>query len=134
MKSFWRWVQSFGAPIPVTQVLHPVPLAPMRQQQFPDVPGALEASRQQDVRLSELYRRLVRTNNAYVVRDYGEGQVVEFHDPSVPSITPDEAAELASKRSGIRIRPDTVHLPANLVEAPQWYCDVAGSTDAPLPS
>ena len=109
------WQRMLSIPSPIAPSWAPTPVA-MRQEQFPNIPGASEHSRQEDVLLSSAYKRLVKTNNANVTRDYGCGPVAEHHDLPVVPLTADELALLGSARASIRIV-------ASLVPAPNWRCD-----------
>ena len=125
LSRLWQRMLSIPAPIaPAATPLAPPMLPAMRQEQFPEVAGARERSQRQDVQLSSLYQRLVRTNNAYVTRNYGKGAVVEHDDATVAPLTAKERAQLSGPRSAVRFAaPPPPVLVTELVDVPKWLCD-----------
>ena len=108
VSKLWQRMLSISAPASVAALPAVAPSAPMRQEQFPNIDGARQASRREDVKLTTLYTRLVRTNNAYVTRDYGKGPVVE-HDggTALHHLTAKEIAGLQGRRAGIKFTKTT---------------------------
>ena len=100
LKRLWSRLQRVKAPVGIPAIAI-APVAPMRQEQFPDIPGARQAGQQADVRLSSLYERVVRANNANVTRDFGRGPVVIHHDRSVAPLSTEEITELGGIRAGV---------------------------------
>jgi len=97
----WQRLQKVAAPAAVPALVI-APAVPMRQEQFPNIPGQRAASAAQDERLAALYQRVVRANNANVTRDFGRGPAVIHHDSQVPALTAEERGELAEKRAGVK--------------------------------
>lgn len=90
-KRFWTYLGKLGAPPLETPLVAPVPLAPITQEEFAD---HYAESRKEDQQLHKLNMRLVKSNNAYVTRNYGRGPVVEHDDSAIKPITEEELKKL----------------------------------------
>lgn len=104
--TLWLYLGKLGAPPVPEAVVVPVPPPAVTQDQFPATPASFAAAREQDTVVARLYDRVVRANNAHITRDFGSGPVVITNDTSVPILTNDEIAQLASNRLGVKVVED----------------------------
>lgn len=98
LHSLWAWAQKFDAPAPLPAAAIAPVAPPMTQDQFEVEPGlrnALEAQAQAEHALNV---RLIRSNNAFVTRDYGWGPVLVHYDSTVPDLAAHEMAKLAGNK------------------------------------
>jgi len=102
LKTFWEWLQSLGAPVAATGAAAPLAPPAIAQEQFSNAARVSAASRQE--RTKALYERVVRTNNAYVTRNEGSGDVVVHEDRSVKPISASERLEMAELRMDVAFR------------------------------
>lgn len=100
LKDLWaNWKQMKS---PVFLPGQPMPLTPPRlqQEEFSQVEN-------HDARVHQLYRRVIDTNNALVVRNYGSS-VVDESQPELPGMTAAEFTELHELGFGIPVIDDDV--------------------------
>lgn len=97
----WNFFQTVQAPV-ADQIVAPPQVPGLRQDQFPAGPAQIAACHQEDEKLTTLYMRVVRSNNAFVTRDYGRGPVVIHCDSRVPDLTAAEIERLGGKRAGVK--------------------------------
>lgn len=108
-RAFWAYLQTVRAPVNTSAgpSLAPAVPAALSQEEFPATPAQVVSARRQDLQLHSLYKRLVKTNNANVQRDFGQGLVDVHVDRSIQPLTAQELSHLAGSRAGIKVMNDT---------------------------
>ena len=126
LQALWQRIQAWGAPVAASDATI-APLAPpaLAQEQFQDGARAQTTARQ--VRTETLYERVVKTNNAYVTRNQGFGDVVVSEDRSVAPLSTAERAEMDALKMGVAFQPPRAEIAGVwdriLSDADSAYCD-----------
>lgn len=99
------WLGKLGAPPDLGPIVFPKPATGHAAEEFATIPGERELKQTQDERVASLYQRVVRSNNANVTRNFGDGRghVVIHRDSAVDPLSDNEIVELAGERTGVKV-------------------------------